>query len=167
MKHLFTFIGISLGLVQVAMAAHEQPILACVTAYWKSEGCGLRASSTGAHLRPGDCAVDPTKIPFGSRVIFDDVACNAVDTGPDVTNRKAARLSGRNANERSAIVIDRFFETKAEAMEWTGRHSKFVNVWIVPPGSKHRTDRKASPLELNLGKNISEQFALTSSRKHG
>lgn len=167
MKHLFTFIGVSLVLVQVAMAAHEEPVLACVTAYWRAEGCGLRASSTGARLREGDCAVDPTKIPYGSRVLFDDVACHAVDSGPDVTNRKAARLSGRNPQQRSAIVIDRFFETKAQAMEWTERHPKFVNVWILPPGSKHRSERKPPALELNLGKNMSEQLTLTGGRKQG
>jgi hypothetical protein len=167
MKHLFTFISVSLGLVQFATAAHEEPVLACVTAYWRSEGCGLRASSTGARLREGDCAVDPTKIAFGSQVLFDDVACNAVDSGPDVANRKAARLSGRNPHERNAIVIDRFFETKAQAMEWTARHPKFVNVRIVPPGSKHRIDRKPLALELNLGKNMSEQLTLAGGRKQG
>lgn len=167
MKRLIIFVGSSFLLVQVAMAASEQPLLACVTTYWRAEGCGLRASSTGARLRQNDCAVDPAKIPFGSRVVFEDAECPAVDSGPDVTNRKAARLSGRNAQQRNAIVIDRFFETKAKAMEWSASHPKFVNVWIVPPGAKHRSDRHKVALELNLGKDVSEQLSLTGGRKRG
>jgi len=167
MKRLISFISTSFLLIQVAAAAQEQSLLACVTVYWRAEGCGIRASSTGARLREGDCAVDPTKIPFGSRVVFDDVACNAVDSGPDVTNRKAARLSGRNTHERSAIVIDRFFETKAKAMEWSADHPKFVNVWIVPPGSRRRVEQSKVALELNLGKDLSEQLTLAGGRKRG
>jgi hypothetical protein len=62
------------------------------------------------------CAVDPQKIPYGSKVVFPDTVCVAVDCGSDVINRKAARLSGRNVAERNAIVIDRFFETKQKAL---------------------------------------------------
>jgi hypothetical protein len=40
----------------------------------------------------------------------------AVDSGPDVVNRKAVRSCARNAAERNAIVIDRFFNTKQEAL---------------------------------------------------
>lgn len=167
MKHLFSFITVSFLLIQVATAAHEQPVLARVTVYWRAEGCGLRASSTGARLREGNCAVDPRKIPFGSQVVFADAACLAVDTGPDVVNRKAARVSGRNAREREAIVIDRFFESKEKAMAWTANHPSFVNVWVVPPGSKHRSERDHLALDLNLGKNLSEQVSLLSDRKHG
>jgi 3D (Asp-Asp-Asp) domain-containing protein len=160
MKRLFTFIGVSLGLLQIATAAREQPVLARVTAYWRAEGCGLRASWNGARLRDGHCAVDPKKIPFGSQVVFDDVACIAVDTGPDVVSRKAARACGRNAAERSAIVIDRFFETKEKAIAWTSRHPQFVKVWIVPPGSPSRTGRNRVALDLNLGKDAADQFSL-------
>jgi hypothetical protein len=39
-----------------------------------------------------------------------------VDTGPAVVSRKAARLCGRTASQLKAIVVDRFFETKREAM---------------------------------------------------
>ncbi len=34
----------------------------------------------------------------------------AVDTGPDVVKRKAARSLGRTSIERNAIVVDRFFD---------------------------------------------------------
>jgi len=134
MKCLITFLSFAFFLVQAAAAAHEQPLLARVTVYWRSEGSGERASSTGARLREGHCAVDPRKIPFGSRVVFDDACCVAVDSGPAVVSRKAARLSGRNSRERNALVIDRFFETKSKAMAWAENHPHFMTVWITPPG---------------------------------
>jgi 3D (Asp-Asp-Asp) domain-containing protein len=156
MKYLFTFFSLMFGLSQAATAAQQQPMLACVTVYWRSEGCGLRASSTGARLRENDCAVDPTKIPFGSRVIFNDANCHAVDSGPDVTNRRAARASGRNSHERDALVIDRFFETKEQAMEWTARHPKFETVWVVSPDRRVAQKTKHISLEFDLTKTLLE-----------
>ena len=167
MKRLFIFIGASLGLVQLAAAAYDQPVLARVTAYWRAEGCGLRAFSTGARLREGNCAVDPKKIPFGSQIIFDDLTGLAVDTGPDVVNRRAARTSGRTATEKNAIVIDRFFETKEKAMSWMADHPHFVKVWVVPPTARHRTERNRLALELNLGKNMSDGLSLVTKPKRG
>ncbi len=124
-------------LIVIAFAGHafaEQTMLARVTVYWRSEGCGLRASWNGARLRNGHCAVDPKKIPYGSKVGFSDGAwATAVDTGPDVVNRKAARACSRNSAERGAIVIDRFFETKAQATNWAASHSQFMNVRVVRP----------------------------------
>jgi hypothetical protein len=121
-------------------------MLARVTAYWRSEGCGLRASWNGARLRGGQCAVDPKRIPYGSHVVFPDQACVAVDTGPDVVNRKAARSSGRTAAQRAAIVIDRFFETRAEAMAWLGSHPHFMNVHVLAPGQRAAS---ATPVPTN------------------
>jgi hypothetical protein len=63
---------------------------------------------TAHGLREGHCAVDPKRIHYGSKVIFSHAACVAVDTGPDVVSRKAARSGGRQPAERKAIVIDRF-----------------------------------------------------------
>lgn len=60
----------------------------------------------------------------------------AVDTGPAVVSRKAARLSGRNAAERNAIVVDRYFETRAQALAWESSHPHFLQVEIVPPESR-------------------------------
>jgi hypothetical protein len=57
----------------------------------------------------------------------------AVDTGPAVVNRKAARASGRNAAERNAIVIDRFFDTKQKALVWAKAHPHFMMVRIATP----------------------------------
>src|SRR5213076_1918711 len=102
--------------IQTAYAA-EQPTLARVTTYWREEG-QLRAASNGARLRNGHCAVDPKKIPYGSKIILGSEELIAVDTGPAVVSRKAARLSGRSRAERDAMVVDRYFETKSQALAW-------------------------------------------------
>ena len=71
--------------------ADEHSVLACVTVYWRGEGSGEYASWNGARLREGHCAVDPKKIPYGSKVVFPDGASVAIDSGPAVVNRKASR----------------------------------------------------------------------------
>jgi len=113
--------------------AREESILARVTSYWASEGS--KFASTGRRLRPGHCAVDPKRIPYGSKVVFPDAICTAVDTGTAVVNRKAARLCGRTASQLKAIVVDRYFETKREADEWTNEHPEFMMLRVVPAGS--------------------------------
>src|SRR5438045_8113643 len=84
-------------------------ILARVTVYWASGGRGSdrytrqHKCSTGTRLRIGHCAVDPTRIPYGSNIIFPDgTSLAAVDTGSAVKNRKAARLYGQTPVERNA-----------------------------------------------------------------
>jgi 3D (Asp-Asp-Asp) domain-containing protein len=116
-----------------AASAREESILARVTSYWAGEGS--KYASTGRRLRSGHCAVDPKRIPYGSKVVFPDRACTAVDTGPAVISRKAARLCGRTARQLQAIVVDRFFETKREAIAWTNAHPHFMTLQIVRPGS--------------------------------
>jgi 3D (Asp-Asp-Asp) domain-containing protein len=117
-----------------SMFAREQSILARVTVYWPS-GKGIeRASSNGARLQNGHCAVDPSKIPFGSKVIFPDAACVAIDSGPAVTSRLAARKSGRTAAQRAALVIDRYFETRIQALAWAASHPHFMLVQVLHPG---------------------------------
>jgi 3D (Asp-Asp-Asp) domain-containing protein len=119
--------------------AGPQSVLARVTVYWASGGGGSdywtrrHVGASGARLRAGHCAVDPRKIPYGSRVTLPDGTLLAVDTGSAVRSRKAARLSGRNPNERNAIVIDRFFETKQQALSWARRNPYFMFVQISPP----------------------------------
>jgi hypothetical protein len=117
--------------IQTAYAA-EQPTLARVTTYWREEG-QLRAAWNGARLRNGHCAVDPKKIPYGSRIQLGDEELIAVDTGPAVVSRKAARLSGRNAAERNAVVVDRYFETKSQAVAWEKSHPHFMKMRVVSP----------------------------------
>jgi 3D (Asp-Asp-Asp) domain-containing protein len=113
--------------------ARGESILARVTSYWAGEG--PKYASTGRRLRAGHCAVDPKRIPYGSKVVFPDLACTAVDTGPAIVSRKAARLCGRTASQLKAIVVDRFFETKQEAMAWMKAHPHFMTLQIVRPGS--------------------------------
>jgi hypothetical protein len=84
-------------------------------------------------LRPGHCAVDPRRIPYGSKVTLPDGTLLAVDTGSAVVSRKAARRSGRTTLERSAVVVDRFFETKRQALNWANRNPYFMLVRVSPP----------------------------------
>jgi 3D (Asp-Asp-Asp) domain-containing protein len=116
-----------------------QSLLARVTVYWASGGRGSDSytrrhkCSTGVRLRVGHCAVDPRRIPYGSKVLLPDGVFTAVDTGGAVVNRKAARRSGRTASERNALVIDRFFETKRQALSWANAHPQFMTAQVIPP----------------------------------
>ena len=94
MNGLITAVGVAL-LLACQSFADEHSVLARITVYWHREGSGEHASWNGTRLREGHCAVDPKRIPYGTKVIFPDAACVAVDTGPDVVNRKAARSCGR------------------------------------------------------------------------
>src|SRR5438309_11350755 len=123
-----SIIGVLL-LAPLAYAA-EQPTFARVTSYWREEG-QLRAAFNGARLRNGHCAVDVKKIPYGSRIQLGDEELIAVDTGPAVVSRKAARLSGRNAAERNAVVVDRYFETKSQAVAWEKSHPHFMKMRVL------------------------------------
>ena len=126
-------LAITFALIFAAPAfADEHSVLARVTVYGPGEGQPF-ASWNGARLRNGHCAVDPKKIPYGSKVLFTDATCVAVDTGPAVVSRKAARACGRTASERNAIVVDRFFETKQQARSWEKAHPHFMTVQVVAP----------------------------------
>src|SRR3954471_3878921 len=119
-----------------------ESVLARVTVYWASGGKGCdrdtrrHKCATGLRLRSGHCAVDPKRIPYGSSVILPDgTSLAAVDTGTAVRNRKAARVLGKTSTERNAIVIDRFFETKRQALAWANSHPHFVPVRALAHGS--------------------------------
>jgi 3D (Asp-Asp-Asp) domain-containing protein len=133
MKLFYTLIFL-LSLASAAFA-REEAVLARVTSYGVGEGESGKYASTGGRLRLGHCAVDPKRIPYGSKVVFPDRACTAVDTGPAVISREAARACGRTSSQRKAIVVDRFFETKREAMAWTNAHAEFMTLQVVSPGS--------------------------------
>jgi 3D (Asp-Asp-Asp) domain-containing protein len=135
MRWLITAVGLGLLLVSPLFAG-EHSAFARVTVYWHSEGSGANAAWNGARLRDGHCAVDPKKIPYGSQVVFHDADCVAVDTGPDVVNRKAARWCGRSTAERNAIVIDRFFDTKQKALAWAKANPHFMVVQICTPDAE-------------------------------
>ncbi|HJT46433.1 MAG TPA: 3D domain-containing protein [Chthoniobacterales bacterium] len=127
-------------------AAHgyyrDNSLLARVTVYWAKGGRGAdrysrqHKSATGQRLRQGHCAVDPRRIPYGSKVLLPDgTTLHAVDTGTAVRNRKAARKSGRTVEQRNAIVIDKFFETKRQALMWANSNPPFVSVKVIPPNT--------------------------------
>src|SRR5258705_836636 len=122
MKLFYTIIFFSL--LASAAFAREESVLARVTSYWAGEG--HKYASTGRRLCAGHCAVDPKRIPYGSKVVFPDRACTAVDSGPAVISRKAARLCGRTASQLKAIVVDRRFGTKPEAMALTNGHPHLI-----------------------------------------
>jgi len=145
MKFLLTTIGFAF-LLAAPVFACEESLLARITVYWPGEG-QLRACSNGARLRAGHCAVDPKRIPYGSRVLFPDAACVAVDSGPAVVSRSAARSCGRTAAQRNALVIDRFFESKEAALSWESRHQHFMTVRVVPAGS--RSESKEAIVETS------------------
>jgi 3D (Asp-Asp-Asp) domain-containing protein len=139
MKRFLIVLGLAVLLSPAAAYAREQSMLARVTVYWASGGGGSdhwtrrHICSTGARLRAGHCAVDPRRIPYGSKVTLPDATLLAVDTGSAVRSRKAARRSGRTALERNALVIDRFFETKQQALGWARRNPYFMLVRVSSP----------------------------------
>jgi hypothetical protein len=130
MKRLITTAGLVLSFA-CQLFASDRTALARVTVYWHGQGSGRSTAWNGARLREGNCAVDPKRIPFGSKVIFGDGECMATDTGPAVVKRKAARSCGRTTVERNAIVIDRFFESKERAIAWERAHPHFMTVRVL------------------------------------
>jgi 3D (Asp-Asp-Asp) domain-containing protein len=104
--------------------------LARLTTYWPEEGDyytkrGL--SSTGVRLRDGHCAVDPKVIPYGSVVAIPGVGeFVAVDTGPAVVSRRAARQFGRNPDERGALVIDVYCSSRSKANAFEASTPEFA-----------------------------------------
>jgi hypothetical protein len=116
--------------------ASDRTALARVTVYWPGEGSGKSAAWNGARLSENHCAVDPKKIPYGSKVLFGDGECIAVDTGPDVVKRNAALSVGRSSVERNAIVVDRFFESKQRALTWASAHPHFMRVRVQTAETK-------------------------------
>src|SRR5437764_8205131 len=143
--HFALLFGLLL-LAPLAQAA-EQSTLVRVTTYWREEG-QLHAASNGTRLRNGHCAVDPKKIPYGSKIILGSEELIAVDTGPAVVSRKAARRSGRNRAEREAMVVDRYFETKSQALAWEKSHPHFMKIQIVTPGKAKALANKVPPRPL-------------------
>ena len=138
----FVFLGVA------SLFAHEESLLARITVYWPGEG-QLRACSNGARLRDGHCAVDPQRIPYGSRVVFPDTECVAVDSGPGVVRRTAARACARTSAQRNALVIDRFFGSKDAALSWERSHPHFMTVRILSPGTSRETNENVAALDKN------------------
>src|SRR4029077_8663552 len=72
MKRVFIILMAGVVAGPPSMFASEQSLLARITVYWPSGGGVERASSNGIQLKNGHCAVDPSKIPYGSQVVFPD-----------------------------------------------------------------------------------------------
>ena len=153
MKRILTAF-IFILLVAPAGFAREQSVLARITVYWASGGGGSdrwtrrHVCATGVRLAAGHCAVDPRHIPYGSKVILPDATLLAVDTGSAVVSRKAARRAGRTASERSALVIDRFFETKQQALNWARRNPYFMFVRVSTPDFRGAITPRPAPGSL-------------------
>jgi 3D (Asp-Asp-Asp) domain-containing protein len=116
--------------------------LARLTAYWAGEGdyyTGRHLSSTGIHLHGGLCAVDPSIIPYGSVVVIPGVGqFLAADTGSAVVSREAAREAGRTLAERSALVIDIFFDRRSDGEAFAAEQPKFVPIsWWTPSSNSN------------------------------
>ena len=111
--------------------------LARVTAYWAAEGDYYTErciSATGVRLHDGHCAVDPSIIPYGSVVEIAGVGkFLAVDTGSAVISRTAAREGGHTSEERNALVVDVFFESRVDGEKFAASASKYVSIsWWTP-----------------------------------
>jgi 3D (Asp-Asp-Asp) domain-containing protein len=139
MKHLSIAVVFLFTLAAHCASGREQSILVRVTGYWPGEGSGDRAAWNSARLRVGHCAVDPKKIPFGSKIVFPDMECVAVDTGSAVVSRKSARYCGRNSIQKNALVIDRFFATKRDAVVWSNAHPQFITVRVIAPEKQNKS----------------------------
>ena len=156
MREVVIVVGCALLLACQSFGA-EHSVLARVTVYWHREGSSdNHAAWNGTPLREGHCAVDPKKIPYGSKVVFPDAECVAVDSGPAVISRKAARLCGRHASERKAIVIDRFFDTRQKAIAWAEAHPHFMTVRILTPDSNESA-------QLGVSKDPRSSFTIMAS----
>jgi 3D (Asp-Asp-Asp) domain-containing protein len=133
MHRLYPFVLLLLLLFIHAAPARDQAMLARITVYWHNPESTERVAAVGSPLCDGHCAVDPKKIPYGSRIELPDAQLVAVDTGPAVVQRIAARRSGRTPAQREAIVIDRYFESRRDAQSWAASHPQFMTVRVNSP----------------------------------
>jgi hypothetical protein len=144
------------ALTSVTLAAREDAFnldrelpgrLARLTAYWASEGdyyTERHLASTGIRLHGGLCAVDPSIIPYGSVVVIPGVGqFLAADTGSAVVSRAAAREAGHNHAERSALVIDLFFEHRYQGEAFAAIGPKFASISWWTPSATARAARAA------------------------
>ena len=63
-------------------------------------------------------------------------------------SRAAARSCGRNAAQKNAIVIDRFFESREAALSWERSHPHFMTVQVLPPGSHAQSAESAASVDI-------------------
>jgi 3D (Asp-Asp-Asp) domain-containing protein len=136
-----------------------------VTAYWPSEGdyyTSQGLSSTGIHLHDGYCAVDPRIIPYGSVVTIAGLGKYlAVDTGSAVISRTAAVETGRTSEERAALVIDIYFESRRDGENFAATGPKFASItWEKPnPGKSRSSEGRNMVAESEWNKLINKQLS--------
>lgn len=114
------------------------------TVYWAYgpgtdiDSAALR-SSTGRQLQQGtSVAVDPSVIPYLSRIEFADIGTRyATDTGGAVKSRKA---SGGNEP-----VVDVFFLTKEDALKFANSTPEYVTIKVFPPATQYKYAANSSP----------------------
>jgi len=114
------------------------------TVYW-AQGPGTDIdsanlkSSTGRQLQQGvSVAVDPSIIPYLSRIEFPDIGTRyATDTGGAVKARTASR--------GTAPIIDIFFTKKEDAMAFANSTSQYITVKVYPPASKYKYVANSAP----------------------
>jgi 3D (Asp-Asp-Asp) domain-containing protein len=123
--------------------------LARLTAYWSGEGdyyTRHHLSAIGIRLHQGHCAVDPSIIPYGSVVQIEGLGSYiAVDTGTAVVSRRAARESGHTRRERSALVIDLYFESRRDGERFAANGPKFASITWSQPGATADAPPETNP----------------------
>lgn len=114
------------------------------TVYWAQgpgtdiDSANLR-SSTGRQLQQGvSIAVDPSIIPYLSRVEFPDIGTRyATDTGGAVKARIASR--------GTAPIVDIFFLKKEDALAFANSTSPYITIRVYPPTTKYKYVANSSP----------------------
>lgn len=114
------------------------------TVYWAYgpgtdiDSANLR-SSTGRRLQQGiSVAVDPSVIPYLSRIEFPDIGTRfATDTG--------GAVKARTASGGSAPIIDVFFINKEEALAFAKSSRPYITVKVFPPQSKYKYVANSAP----------------------
>ena len=114
------------------------------TVYWAYgpgtdyDSAALR-SSTGRRLEEGiSVAVDPSFIPYLSRIEFPDIGTRyATDTG--------GAVKARTASGGTAPIIDVFFFNKNDALAFANKNKDYITVKVYPPKSPYKYAANSSP----------------------
>lgn len=96
-------------------------------------------SSTGRKLQEGiSAAVDPSIIPYLSRIQFPDIGTRfATDTG--------GAVKARTASGGTTPIIDVFFLNKEDAIAFANSSPLYITVKVIPPQTKYRYVANSSP----------------------
>jgi len=112
------------------------------TGYWArpltdpsvdADSAALNSSTGVGNLREGiSCAVDPSVIPYGSKIIFPDIGVRiAMDTGSAVDSNQAAGSSGQSVS----TTIDVFYVNKSTSDTQLNALPEVVTVTVQFPRS--------------------------------